>query len=100
MFNGSLMTGRINVVFKFWNQVGWCGILKLFNLILDFGKDTDFLAQKIPVFANVYKVKVKHQANQSFPKCDWLHHERCGIPCTHIIKITNQINETMITVQH
>jgi hypothetical protein len=29
------MTGRINVVFKFWNQVGLCGIVTLNNLILD-----------------------------------------------------------------
>jgi hypothetical protein len=31
-----------------------------------FGKDADFLAQKFPVIANVYKVKVRNQANQSF----------------------------------
>jgi hypothetical protein len=89
-----LMTGRINVVFKFWNQVGLCGILKLIDLI--FGKDTDYLAQKILVFANAYEVKVKQQANQSFLKCDCLHYERCGIPCTHIMKIINQIDETIM----
>ncbi len=49
---------------------------------------------------NVFKVKVKLQANQHFLKCDCLHNERCGIPCTHIVKITNKIDETMITVQH
>jgi hypothetical protein len=65
-----------------------------------FGKDADYLAQKILIFANVYKVKVKQQANQSFLKCDCLNNERCGIPCTHIIKITNEIDETMITVHH
>jgi hypothetical protein len=65
-----------------------------------FGKDADYLAQKFTVFANVYKVNVKQQANQSFLKCDCLHYERCGIPCTHIIKITNEIDETMITTQH
>jgi hypothetical protein len=92
------MTGRINVVFKFWNQVNLCGILKLNNLI--FGKDADYLAQQFPVFANVFEVKVKKQSNQSFLKCDCLHYERCGIPCTHIIKITNEIDETMITIQH
>jgi hypothetical protein len=64
-----------------------------------FRKDADFLAKKIPVFANVYKVKVKQQANQSILKCDCLHCERCGIPCTDIMKITNQIDETMITGQ-
>jgi hypothetical protein len=67
---------------------------------LYFGKDADFLAQIFPVFANVYEVKVRNQANQSFLKYDCLHYERCGIPCTHILKITDQIEETMITVQH
>jgi hypothetical protein len=28
-----------------------------------FGKDADFMAKKFPVFANVYKVKVKLQVN-------------------------------------
>ena len=65
-----------------------------------FGKDADYLAQKFPLFANVYKVKVRKQANQSVLKCDCLHYERCGILCTHILKITNQIEETMITVQY
>ncbi len=64
------------------------------------GKDADYLALKFPVFGNVYEVKVKQQANQSFFKCDCLHYERCGIPCTHIMKSTNQIDETMLTVQH
>jgi hypothetical protein len=67
---------------------------------LYFGKDADFMAQKFPVFANVYKLKVKLQANQHFLKCDCLHYERCGIPCTHIVKINDEIDETMITVQH
>jgi hypothetical protein len=43
---------------------------------------------------------VRKQANQSFLKCDCLHYERCGIPYTHILKITNQIEEAMITVPH
>ncbi len=43
---------------------------------------------------------VKLQANQHFLKCGYLHYERCGIPCTHTKKITDEIDETMITVQH
>ncbi len=31
----SLMTGKINVVCKFWNQIGLCGVLKLITLILE-----------------------------------------------------------------
>ncbi len=52
------------------------------------------------MYANVYEVKVKKQATQHFLKCDCLHYERCGIPCTHIMKITDEIDETIITVQH
>ncbi len=65
-----------------------------------FGKDADSIAQKFSVFANVYEVKVKLQANQHFLKCDCLHYERCGIPCTHIMKITDEIDVIMITAQH
>jgi hypothetical protein len=65
-----------------------------------FGKDADFMVKTFPVLANVYKLKVKLQANQHFVKCDCLHYEICGITCTHIIKITDEIDETMITVQH
>jgi hypothetical protein len=65
-----------------------------------FGKDADSMSQKFPVFANVYKVEVTLQANQHFLKCDCLHYKRCGIPCTHIMKITDEIDETMITVQY
>jgi hypothetical protein len=65
-----------------------------------FGKDADFMVNKFLVYANVYRVKVKLQANQYFLKCDCLHYERCGIPCTHSMKITNKIDETIITVQH
>ena len=39
-------------------------------------------------------------SSQSFLKCSCLLYERCGLPCTHIIKITDEIEETMIKVQH
>ena len=39
-------------------------------------------------------------SSQSFLKCSCLLYERCGVPCTHIIKITDEIEETMIKVQH
>jgi hypothetical protein len=54
------------------------------------------LSEKNPVFANVYNVKVRTFGQQRFLKCDCLHYERCGIPCTHILKITDEIEETMI----
>ena len=65
-----------------------------------FGKDADFMAKMFPVFANVIQSESKTASKSTFLKCDCLHYERCGIPCTHIMKITNEIDETMITVQH
>ncbi len=58
------------------------------------------LAYLFPVFANVYHVKVTTFAKQRFLKCDCLHYERCGIPCSHILKITNEIEEMIIKHQH
>jgi hypothetical protein len=58
------------------------------------------LAYLFPVFANVYHVKVTTFGKQRFFKCDCLHYERCGIPCSHILKITVEIEEMMIKIQH
>jgi hypothetical protein len=58
------------------------------------------LSERFPVFANVYNVNVMQMGNQSFLKCDCLLYERCGIPCTHILKVTDSIEDIMIKVQH
>jgi hypothetical protein len=50
--------------------------------------------------ANVYHVKVTTFGKQRFLKCNCLHYERCGIPCSHILKITDKIEELMIKIQH
>ena len=64
-------------------------------------KDDDFnIALLFPVFANVYHVKVTQFGAQRFLKCNCLHYERCGIPCSHILRITNEVEETMIKIQH
>ncbi len=52
------------------------------------------------VFANIYHVKVTTFGKQRFLKCNCLHYERCGIPCSHILKITDEIEEMMIKIQH
>ena len=36
----------------------------------------------------------------TFFQCDCLLYERCGIPCSHILKITDQVEATMIKIQH
>jgi hypothetical protein len=33
-------------------------------------------------------------------KCECLLYKRCGIPCSHVLKITNEIEASMIKVQH
>ena len=63
------------------------------------------LSERFPVFANVYNVSVmqmgnQQMGNQSFLKCDCLLYERCGIPCSHILKVTDSIEDIMIKVQH
>ena len=58
------------------------------------------LSAKFPQFANVYQVTSTKKGHQSFLKCDCLLYERCGIPCSHIFKITDEIDATMIKIQH
>ncbi len=52
------------------------------------------------MFAYVYHVKVTTFGKQRFLKCNCLHYERCSIPCSHILKITDKIEEMMIKIQH
>ncbi len=33
-------------------------------------------------------------------KCEYLLYERCGIPCSHVLKLTDEIEALMIKVQH
>jgi hypothetical protein len=65
-----------------------------------FKNDDIALSAKFPQFANVYKVTSTKNGHQSFLKCDCLLYERCGIPCSHILKITDEIEATMIKIQH
>ena len=58
------------------------------------------LSVKFPQFANVYQLTSTKKGHQSFLKCDCLLYERCGIPCSHILKITDEIEATMIKIQH
>ncbi len=65
-----------------------------------FENDEFNLAGLFPIFANVYKVYVTKKGCQSFLKCDCLLYERTGVPCSHILKITDHIEKSMIKVQH
>ncbi len=58
------------------------------------------LTEKFPVLANVYCVNIARKGEQTFLKCECLLYERCGIPCSHVLKITNEIEASMIKVQH
>lgn len=87
------------VLYKLYSMNTYeCIVLPVFRLYF---KDDEFnLGDRFPVFANVYHVEVTELSSQSFLKCSCLLYERCGLPCTHIIKITDEIEETMIKVQH
>ncbi len=51
-------------------------------------------------FANVYCVDSTRKGEQNFLKCECLLYKRCGIPCLHVLKIRNEIEASMIKVQH
>jgi hypothetical protein len=65
-----------------------------------FTNDTPSLTDAFPVFPNVYRVCVKRNANQSFLSCSCLHYDRCGIPCSHVLAITNVLEDSMVKVEH
>ena len=67
---------------------------------LNFLNEDITLSARFPQFANVYHVTSTKKGNQIFLKCDCLLYERCGIPCSHILKITDQVEATMIKIQH
>jgi hypothetical protein len=58
------------------------------------------LTEKFPVFANVYCVDSTRKGEQTFLNCECLLYERYGIPCSHVLKITNKIEASMIKLQH
>jgi hypothetical protein len=65
-----------------------------------FDDDELELGNSFPIFANVYQVSVFKNSTQSFLKCDCLLYERCGYPCSHILRITNKMENTMVKIQH
>jgi len=66
----------------------------------DYSNDTLSLMDNFPVFPNVYQVCVKRKANQCFLSCSCLHYDRCGLPCSHVLSITNVLEDTMVKVEH
>ncbi len=71
-----------------------CALTSLWTqpILHKFSKEkTLHLTEKFPVFANVYHVNIARKGEQTFFKCECLLHKRCGIPCLHILKITNEI---------
>ncbi len=75
-------------------------------IVWNFNKDTqprfenDVLQLGImfPVFRNVYRVSLKKKNTQQFMQCNCLHYERIGIPCNHILRITNKIEDNMVKI--
>ncbi len=52
------------------------------------------LSVRFPPFANVYHVTSTKKGHTNFLKCDCLLYERCGIPCSHILKRQDVNEET------
>jgi hypothetical protein len=69
--------------------------------MLSLQEKTLHLSDKFPAFVNVYCVDITKKGRQTFLKSECLLYERCGILCSHILKITNEIEESIIIeVQH
>ncbi len=51
-------------------------------------------------FANGYHVNSARKVENTFLKCECLLCKKCGIPCSHVLKITIEIEASMIKVQH
>jgi len=77
-------------------------------IVWNFHKDTQprfendelQLGIMFPIYRNVYRVSLKKKNTQQFQQCDCQHYERSGIPCTHILRITNKIKDNMVKIQH
>lgn len=65
-----------------------------------FEDDNLKLGNSFPIYCNVYQVCVQRNSTQIFIKCDCLLYERCGYPCSHILRITNEVEDSMVKVQH
>ncbi len=65
-----------------------------------FDEDNLCLGNLFPIFANVYQVTIFRNSTQNFLKCDCHLYNRCGYPYSHILPITNKIEDTMIKIQH
>ncbi len=58
------------------------------------------LGKLYPIFANVYQVSVFKDSTLSSLKCDCLLYKQCEYPCSHILRITDKVEDTMIKIQH
>lgn len=65
-----------------------------------FDNDELQLGIMFPQFRNVYRVSLIKKNTQQFLQCDCLHYERYGIPCQHILRITQKIEDNMVKIQH
>ena len=77
-------------------------------IVWNFHKDTEprfendvlQLGIMFPVYRNVYRVSLMKKNTQTIMQCDCLHYECCGIPCNHILIITNKIEDNMVKIQN
>ncbi len=55
---------------------------------------------KVPSLCKCFFVLILYGRRAIFLKCECLLYKRCGNPCSHVLKITNEIEASMIKVQH
>ena len=65
-----------------------------------FDNDVLDLGIMFPQFRNVYRVSLTKKNTQQFMQMWRLQYEPYGIPCQHILQITNKIEDNMAKIQH
>ena len=65
-----------------------------------FINDSFQLLENFPRFLNVYQVSLTAKGKQYFLKCDCELYTRCGIPCSHVFKVTDEVTKEMLANQH
>ena len=68
--------------------------------VQSFEKDKYRLEESFPRFLNVYQVNLVAMGKQSFLQCDCRLYTRCGIPCSHVFKVTDTLSREMLAIQH
>ena len=72
----------------------------VWNFYNDTCKINENIAEMVPKFLNVFHVRLKRFLGVPYLRCDCRFYDTCGLPCQHILRITNEVRHEMIHVQN